>query len=230
MFTPLCSSQDINFKNEQFEKAILHHQPKIDLNNDGIIQRDEADEVEELILPDLEIDNFSDLKFFKKNTRVINISGNNASHLKLKNFRFLEELYCAGNGFRTIKLINLPKLNKLYAGVNQLTQIKLNSHNTPNLKVLNLIENQFHSIDVSKLIKLEHLRLNGNDLSSLSLEKNLNLISLSVTNNNIDNIVLSHLRKLRLDKCYFDDTTSLVLSSQQQEDMKNRKGSPPSGM
>jgi hypothetical protein len=59
------NAQNINFKDSNFKNALFENKIKIDLNNDGIIQVDEAEKVTDLNLMKKNISDITEIKYFK---------------------------------------------------------------------------------------------------------------------------------------------------------------------
>lgn len=111
-------SQNIKFTDSLFKKALLNHNPTIDLNNDGEIQVTEAESLKELTLMQKGITNVQEIYYFK-NLTELNLNNNELISLKVENLLFLENLYCVANKLESLEVKNLPVLVGIYFGSNK---------------------------------------------------------------------------------------------------------------
>jgi hypothetical protein len=134
----------------------------IDLNNDGEIQRSEADVVTNL--------------FLGFNTNITSLEG-------VQFFTNLEKLIVNNSQVAFVPILTITSLENISLSDNQITSIDVT--NLPNLKNLFLFNNQVSSIDVSNCPLLFQLSLGDNNISSLDVSQNPSLISLTLNNNPI---------------------------------------------
>ncbi|PXY47103.1 hypothetical protein DMB68_08140 [Flavobacterium hydrophilum] len=81
------NAQNIDFKDSNFKNALFENKIKIDLNNDGIIQVDEAEKVTDLNLMKKNISDITEIKYFK-NLKTLSLTNNNLKILKVENLLF----------------------------------------------------------------------------------------------------------------------------------------------
>lgn len=199
------SAQNIEFKDRVFFREILNYEPKIDLNNDNIIQLDEADKVYELRLMKKDLTVVDDILHFK-NLKKIVLTDNRISTLNISALEYLEEIYCAKNELSTLIIHDLASLRGLYCGVNDLKFVKL--FNIENIESLNLMDNELKQIDLTNFKKLKYLILNTNKLKTVDISQNRNLIQVSVDGNSLKKLDITN--NLNIKFLYIDNNVKLI--------------------
>ena len=226
-------SQVINFPDVNFKTKLLssntsnaiavdnnNNNIKIDANNDGEIEVNEALQVSKLfyvsnsngetpskstnsiIYP---ITDLTGISFFS-NLKYLNVNSNNLTTLDLSNNVLLEELYCINNQLNALNLTNLNNLSVL-----NISENSLNSLNTvlySNLVYLNCSNNNFTSLSLSNNLNLVTLRCSYNNLQNLDVTNNLFLTILYCNNNNINSLQISNQSDLQ----YLDFSGNLITS------------------
>ncbi len=215
-------SQTIDFKSEKFLNGILKKYPEIDVNKDLLIQKSEADKLKKIDLMEQNIDDVSDLKYFE-NLEYLSFTINNIKILKLNDFLYLKEIYCARNLLSVLEIRNLPSLKLLACGLNDLKNVKI--ENCPKLESLNLMDNKIEYIDLSSFSNLKYLTIDNNKLENLDLSNNKDIIQINLNNNNLKELDLKNNEKLKLNICYIDDSVKLILNKKQTK--QNKSSLPP---
>ncbi|WP_294299026.1 leucine-rich repeat domain-containing protein [uncultured Chryseobacterium sp.] len=178
-FIPSFSSQQLIFKDKNFEKAVLEDN---DLNKDGKISASEADGVENLFLMGKGITSAEDVSYFK-NVRMIILDQNNIRRISLKDMDKVQLISCAGSKVSVFTAENLKSLTSLYLDGNLIENISLKL--TPKINQLTVSLNKIKTIDVSQLKYLKKLNLEHNLIEQLDISSNINLESLNIMKNPI---------------------------------------------
>lgn len=225
-----ANSQIINFPDANFKARLLKssytseiakdnggNKFKIDYNNDGEIELNEALNVyqlnidqpyfDEQIITDLSgINNF-------KNLTVLYCRSNKITDFDLTGLNNLKDLDCNSNLLTKLDLSYLSKLQSLNCNYNQINKIELKGFK--NLLYLACASNKLTNIDASLLTKLETFAFDSNLISSIDLSNNLNLQTLECSSNKLTNLDISSLKKLNRLVCSYNEITQLDLSAQQ---------------
>ena len=180
---------ETNFPDWYFQLFIKNN---FDTNGDGILSKQECEDVTEIRCADKKIKNFKGVSNFphlKKFECSKSRKGNDVSSLfDLSNNLELTELICSDCGLDNIDL----------------------SKNI-NLEVLDISYNyKLNNLDVSKLMKLKELNISGTDLYKFDVSQNTELEKLyckqALNENKLD---VSKNRKLKVLDCTVDKLTSL---------------------
>ncbi len=181
-------AQTITFPDANFQNALLTHWPAIDINNDGLIQVSEIENLTSLDIEGKSISNLSGIEAFP-NLVSLNCSNNNLLNIDLSLNLELKYLELAGNSISSIDL-------------------RINTK----LQVLGLQDNGLTSIDVTKNKDLRELKVENNALTNLDLSENRFLWYLNFSNNQISDINLNPVRSLSVLAAGNNLLTSLTLS------------------
>ncbi|MGN8054647.1 leucine-rich repeat domain-containing protein [Pedobacter sp. 22163] len=219
-FNILGHKDQIKFENPNFERIVLTKYPEIDLNSNGRIEANEADQIKTLDLMGQNLVNVNDVKYFKNLERLL-ITNNKISRLKLDTLKFLTDIYCAKNALKVFEISNMPALKQISCGLNQLTHV--NIKNCPNLESLNMMDNQLNKIDLSQFYRLKYLVLDNNKLKTLELSNNPELIQITVNGNGFKVIDITKNQNLKMNIIYVDEGVNIVGTESQ---MKNYKKVP----
>ncbi|PQA89978.1 hypothetical protein B0A69_21395 [Chryseobacterium shigense] len=171
------SAQKINFKDQNFEKAVLEN---FDLNKNGSLEQLEADVVTNLFLVQKGIQSAEDTRFFP-NVKMIVLDDNTISHVSIANFPHLELFSCTGCRISAFKGEDLKNLTSLYLDQNLLENISLKD--TPKIDQLTLSLNQLKTIDLTALKNLRKLNVEHNKIQKLDISGNPALQTLNVGGN-----------------------------------------------
>jgi Leucine-rich repeat (LRR) protein len=213
-------SQNIEFQDKNLEQAILNHEPAIDTNNDGLIQKEEALDVTEIRAMNKGIASIEDIYHFP-NIKKLVVTNNHIANVKLIGLDSLQEFYCAANNLVQIELKDLHALKDVAIGNNKLTKVSI--INAPNLESLNCMGNQIEKIDLKEFSKLKYFTADNNKLKELDISENPKLIQIIITNNNIKEIDIRNNPKFKVDLMYADDGIKIIRN----EDQGNKKAVPP---
>lgn len=185
---------DINFKNKLLAASTTTNiaynaagvRIKIDANNNGSIQANEALLVYRLEVSSSNITDLTGIESFT-NLKKLNCSYNQLTNLNINPLINLQELNCYLNSLTNLNISNLSTFNNLNCGSNDITTLNLS--NLPNLIYLDFSFNEMSSVDLSNVPSLKTiLCINTNistSLTSLNLLAQQNLEKLDCSGNNI---------------------------------------------
>lgn len=159
----LQSSSTTNIAND----CTLLDYYKIDTNNDGEIQVNEAQAVCRLIIPASNISDLTGIEYFTNLTFLI-CAQNNLSSLDLSQLTQLEQLACYQNNISTLNLSSLTHLQQLFCYQNQITSLDFNQN--PELTRVYCGNNQISSLDFSANPLFNDLGCRNNQLTSLNIK------------------------------------------------------------
>ncbi|MBZ4191409.1 leucine-rich repeat domain-containing protein [Niabella beijingensis] len=223
------NAQNLDFPDPDFKQALI--KKKVDLNNDGQIQQEEALKVTRLYLEETDfssmegIKNFTNLEEFgtyKNKIRQVDLQGmtslkrlylvgSDIETLNIQGCHNLEHLSLIGNKLTGIDITAFRKLTELSLSYNQLTRMEI--RNYPELKVINLAENNISDLKIGDCPKLESLLLRKNRLNgSLDLTRFPALREFSADNNLLTAVDIRGLKKLESFSCLYCSITILNLS------------------
>lgn len=175
-FSLFCA-QKLNFKDQNFEKAVLEN---FDLNKNGSMEQLEADMVTNLFLVQKGIQSADDIKLFP-NAKMIMLDDNTISSVSMTNLPHLELFSCTGCKISSFKGQGLKSLASLYLDNNLLENISLKE--TPRIDQLTLSLNQLKTIDLTTLKNLRKLNVEHNKILKLDISGNPALQTLNVGGN-----------------------------------------------
>lgn len=213
-------SQELKFNNSNLERIILNKYPEIDQNKNGKIDKPEAESLKELNLMKENLENISDIVFFK-NLEYLSLTTNKLENLKINNFKYLKKLYCARNNLKILEISNLSNLVEFACGLNKLTVVKIK--NCPNIESLNMMDNFITEIDLKQFKNLKYLTVDGNKLKELDLSKNVNLEQITINKNELKEIDITKNQKLIMHILYIDKDVKIIGTENQ---MKNYRPGP----
>jgi Leucine-rich repeat (LRR) protein len=175
-FSLFCA-QKINFKDQNFEKAVLEN---FDVNKNGSLEKLEADMVTNLFLVQKGITAADDVLLFS-NAKMIVLDDNTISNVSLTGLPHLELFSCTGCKILSFKAEGLKKLASLYLDNNLLEVFSLKE--TPKIDQLTLSLNQLKTIDITPLKNLRKLNVEHNKIQKLDISGNPALQTLNVGGN-----------------------------------------------
>jgi len=177
-FSLFCA-QKLNFKDPNFEKAVLEN---FDLNKNGSLEQLEADLVTNLFLVQKNITSADDARFFS-NAKMIVLDDNRISNISITGLPHLELFSCTGCKISSFRAEGLKSLASLYLDNNLLENISLKE--TPRIDQLTLSLNQLKTIDITTLKNLRKLNVEHNKIQKLDISGNPGLQTLNVGGNTI---------------------------------------------
>jgi Leucine-rich repeat (LRR) protein len=214
-------AQVINFPDANFKAKLLQSNTsndiaqdingiyiKIDINNDGQIQINEALNVRILDIDSSEIYNLSGIENFT-NLVALHCQFNKLVSLDLSNLALLEYLDCNDNLLESITL-GQNSLKDLDCYNNKLTSLNLSG--LSNLNTLNCSNNALSVLDVQESNKLIYLDCFMNKITDLNLAGLSNLKSLNCSENILSNLNISGLTTLQSIDCNKNKLTSLDIN------------------
>jgi Leucine-rich repeat (LRR) protein len=214
-FCLVANAQTINFPDPKFKAKLMQsggansiaknaagQNIKIDANNNGEIEVNEALEVYRLQIPRSnpslpELPAFEDMEGISNFTNLVYLSftGNRVQTLNANSLQNLKMLYCASNELTSLEVNNLVHLDSLSCGGNRLTNLDL--RNSSNLKKLSYSSNNISSLDLSNLVNLTSLYCSDNGISSLNVSHMNNLKTLYADTNLLTSLNVNNLTNLR---------------------------------
>ncbi|NML71758.1 leucine-rich repeat domain-containing protein [Chryseobacterium sp. RP-3-3] len=177
-FSLFCA-QKINFKDQNFEKAVLEN---FDLNKNGSLEQLEADAVTNLFLVQKGIQSAEDAHHFP-NAKMIVLDDNAIPSVSISQLPHLELFSCTGCKISSFRGESLKNLASLYLDNNLLENISLKE--TPRIDQLTLSLNQLKTIDITALKNLRKLNVEHNKIQKLDISGNPALQTLNVGGNKI---------------------------------------------
>jgi hypothetical protein len=182
----------------------------IDKNNDGIINRSEAEAITLLELEQKNISNMSGIEAFI-NLELLNCSNNLLTSLDVSNNTALIFLSVASNQLTALDISANTALNGLDCGDNKLSALNVSQNIA--LQYLSCYDNQLTSLDVSNNNELERMHCNRNKLSMLDVSGAVALFELGCMNNRLITLDVSNLPNLGLLYCEDNLLTTLNISN-----------------
>ena len=197
------NAQIINFPDANFKAKLLSASPtnyiakdlngtyfKIDANNDGEIQVNEALAVSLLSVNSGNITSLSGIDYFANLSSLL-CNNNQLTNVDLSSMTSIVTANFSNNQLVFLNVANLIHLDYLECKNNQLTSLNLNG--LPSLRYLACSSNQITSLDVSILYNLKELYCDSNQISSLSLLNLPLLYILNCSNNLFTNLNITGL-------------------------------------
>jgi Leucine-rich repeat (LRR) protein len=187
------SAQVINFPDANFKAALLlggemsdnvvdlnGNRIKIDLNNDGEIQIDEALNVSELRISNSQISSLIGIENFTK-LNLLDCRDTQLTTINLSALNNLTYLDCSNNKLTSLDVSGLNNLTYLDCYNNKLTSLNVTGLN--NLTDLDCSTNMLTELNVLGLDQLESLNCNINKLTSFNVSELNNLTGLDCSAN-----------------------------------------------
>ncbi|MCZ8196704.1 MAG: T9SS type A sorting domain-containing protein [Flavobacterium sp.] len=229
---------DLGFKAKLLEADVINNQIamdsnniflKIDSNDDGEIDVNEALEVNSLYLYGNTISSIEGIAYFSNLTSLYCIE-NQLVNLNLTGLNNLTQFTCQYNNLITsidlssltnllnVSCTNNNQLNNLNVnGLVNLQDLRCSSNNLStldvndliNLKILIFYNNNISSIDLHNLILLESLETSLNPLSNIDVSQNINLEVFSCVSNNLSQLNFLQNQDLIDIRCDYNNLTSL---------------------
>jgi hypothetical protein len=185
-----CKGQPIIFPDSNFENKLMQSSLtssvaldlnflniKIDLNNNGVIEHDEAEHVVVLNVSFGSITDLTGIEYFT-NLKQLMIQYNSIASMDISALTQLTGLRCDVNNLSSINLNGLNNLEYLQCNTNYITS--LDFIGKPNLKSVWCYNNQLTSLDFSNNPLLIHLKCKNNNLTSLNIKNGINQDFLTV--------------------------------------------------
>lgn len=201
VFVVACSSRTIEIdpniiliQDSNFEKALIAQKIDSDSSINGQIKRSDAEDIEVLSIPNLQIKSLSGIEGFKSLT-YLDCSLNQIANLDVSQNSFLESLDCSSNLLTNIDLSRNLNLAAFNCVNNQLKDLTILSKQ---LYALNASNNLLVTISVDAATRLSILYLSNNQLKTLNLINNAPLLELKCNSNKLTTIDLSKNTKLRI--------------------------------
>ncbi|WP_329804340.1 DUF7619 domain-containing protein [Flavobacterium facile] len=245
-FSTFCNAQIVNIPNAIFKlklrtasssypyqiaKNLSGSYFKIDENNDGEIQQNEALQVKELNVSASSISSLEGIQYFTNLTYLqcnnnqltnLNVSSNTAltklqceynqlTNLNVSNNTVLTELHCNNNQVTNLNVSSNTALIYLWCYDNQLTNLNLSNNNT--FTYLDCNSNQLTSLNVSGVTALRTLWCNNNQLTNLNVSNNTSLDNFECANNQLTNLNVSNNTALVALNCGSNQLTNLFIKN-----------------
>lgn len=174
-------------ENVNTAKDINGNNIKVDANNDGEIDVEEALLVYSISVGNLGIQDMNGLEFFT-NIRYLYCEENLIDSIDVSQLINLIEFNCSNNSISNLSISNLINLVSIDAFDNELNLIVFLDNTS--LESINLSKNQLEEINFDEATNIQSLLINENLLESLdvSLLTNLNLLEVNSNNLNFLNL------------------------------------------
>ena len=219
---------DDNFPDENFKKYVKEN---FDNDGNGILSKDECDNVTDISVGSKSISSLKGIEHFKnltnlncgsnytlekldvsKNTKLTNLdcSFTQLTNLDVSKNPALTELNCSSNKLTSLDVRNNPALKDLYCGSNKLTSLDV--RNNPALTELDCNQNGLTSLDVSKNTKLTYLDCNNTKLTNLDVSNNPALTKLRCFTNELKELSLTNNPALTDLDCRYNNLSNLNVS------------------
>jgi len=183
---------------------------KIDMNNDGEIQVNEALNVHHLYIDRFQLTNLTGIEGFT-NLKSLSCGYNSITSLNVTTLVNLEELYCESNEISELNLSNLLNLRRVTCENNQITTLDLTENNqlafiscnNNRLTALNLApqnqilyglvcnDNYLTILQLNNLNALNYIYAERNNLQYLDVTGSTNISTLRLSDNFLETIDLS---------------------------------------
>ena len=115
------------------------------------------------------------------------ISENELSSLDLSNNTELVTLYCLYNNLTTLDLSKNTKLTNLYCGGNQFSGGTINVTNNTALITLSCVGSRLTTLDLTNNVNLNDLDITNNRFASINLTRNTRLLKIKASGNRFTN-------------------------------------------
>ena len=187
---------DVNFKNKLLSSnstnSVAYDSSfnfiKIDANNNGEIEVEEALKVSRLQIANSNIFDFSGIEKFA-NLKYLYCSNNKAKTLNISGLKNLYLLDCENNMLSQLITSNCSNLFDLKLGSNPLTSLNLSGCSS--IVTLNYFGSKLEDLNVTDCVSLFTLNIGNNLLKTLDLRTLSSLTNLNVNNNKLENILFN---------------------------------------
>jgi Leucine-rich repeat (LRR) protein len=196
------NAQVINFPDANFKTKLLSsnstvlvaydsafNRLKIDSNNNGEIEVDEALKVNWLLIDNSNIFDFSGIEKFL-NLTVFKCSNNQATTLNISGLSNLISLTCINNKLTQLIASNCTKLNELNIDNNPLSSLDISGCSS--FGTLNYFGTSLKELNVTGCINLFTLNIQNNLLTSLDVSTLSSLINFDCSNNKIETLIFGN--------------------------------------
>ena len=199
-FAVACSSRALEIdpnviiiKDSNFEKALIAEKIDSDSTVNGQIKRSDAENVEVLSIPNLQIKSLIGIEGFKSLT-YFDCSSNRITEIDVSQNGFLASFDCSSNLLTKLDLTKNLNLAAFNCVNNQLKDLTFKS---TQLYAINASNNRLVDVSVEESARLTLLYLSNNQLTRINLNNNPILAELKCDNNKLTTIDLSKNLKLR---------------------------------
>ncbi|MVO08154.1 T9SS type A sorting domain-containing protein [Flavobacterium sp. TP390] len=188
---------DANFKSKllsasssnRIAKNLNGNYTRVDLDNNGEIDLNEAHQIKELDVSYSSISDLTGLESFSS-LEILYARFNTITTVDISQNINLKNCYISSNQITSFDVSQNVNLVNLDLGYNHLTNIDL-TQNT-NLESLDIGGSVLNNIDISQNLALKYLNVNGTNISNLDVTQHLGLLNLSIAGNPITNINLQN--------------------------------------
>lgn len=199
-------NMELMFPDPIFRQYILE---KFDKDKDNKISKDEAHEIIELEVYQMNIGSLKGIEYFS-NLEKLWCYKNQLTQLDVSQNPALTNLRCHDNQLTQLDVSQNPALTELWCGNNQLTQLDV-SKNT-SLTLLWCGGNKLTQLDVSQNPALTKLDCFKNELKQLDVSQNKDMIDLDCSNNELKQLDVSQNKVITSLSCQNNEITQLDVS------------------
>jgi len=195
----------INIPDANFKTALIDL--GVDTNNDGQIQKSEADVITSLSINNKNIADLTGLEKFE-NLVALYCEGNQLTNLDpIAQNTVITALNCSDNQLTSLDVSTKTGLTYLYCYGNNISNLDVTKN--PVLDFLNCSGNNLTSLDVTQNPALFYFSCGANGLISLDISNNTSLATLAVSSNNLTSLDVSNNTSLTSLYCDGNELTSL---------------------
>lgn len=192
-----------HFPNENFRKYLTTAQDKktlqkVDVDQNGVLSKDERDAVTQLDLQDLQAQELTGIGYFE-NLEILSASKGNIASLDVHENTNLKEIRLYECQVQEAVFGTLPKLTVLGITNSNLQQVDLSG--LPALEIVSFDQNALNTLDLSHNPNVTLLNCTDNAFESLDLSHQPLLTSLDCTNNRITSILFHESGNLQWLEC-----------------------------
>ena len=195
-----------NFPDENFRTYV---QENIDTIADGILSKEEREQVTKI---DVSYKKISDLKGVEYFTALqwLDCHNNQLKELNVSQNTALKKLICSTNSLKELDLSQNTALQTLDCSNNPLTELDVRQN--PALQSLGCSSNQLTELNVRQNTALDRLYCFDNQLTELDVRQNIALQELYCDNNNLTELDVRQNTALQRLYCHNNNLTELDLS------------------
>ena len=185
---------EAHFPDESFRTYVLQ---QVDMDGDGVLSAEEADDVELIYIDyyegDAPVASLQGIECFPE-LRGISVEEAELTEIDLSHNLMLSSLDISGNNLTELDVSMLPRLQELSANNNQLATIHFGENSK--LEYLFIGGNRLSDLDISTLSGLEDLDVSNNQLTRIDVSNNLKVWEIKASHNPIGDIDVTHLSNL----------------------------------
>ena len=209
----------IMFDDTKFEEFIIS---SFDLDGDSKLSEEEALNIKSLDLENMGFTSIEGIRYFK-NLETLDANQNNLKKIDVSGLKKLKYVYFNMNKVSSFICNDCPLLQSIMARSNNLSNVNLLGMKS-SLQVLDLMQNNLVSLDLSDMKLLEYVAVGKNNLTSLNVQGCEKLSMFSCNDNKLTSLNLKGLKELLTFDCSNNVIQSLSLEDCTKLGMLNVSG------